>query len=54
MIYKRINKFGRVFRNNCKGHMGKTKGGRMGGGGGDGWDGGRGRGERQKTVFEQK
>ena len=48
-------KGGRVFRNNYKGHMGKTKGGvESEEGGGDGWGGGNGGRKMQTTVLEQQ
>ena len=48
-------KEGRVFRNNSKGHMGKTKGG-WNQGRKVGMTGvvGRGEGKRQKTILEQQ
>ena len=48
-------KGGRVFRNNYKGHMEKTKVGvGSGEGGGDGWVGGIDGGKMQTSVLEQQ
>ena len=48
-------KGGRVFRNNSKGHMGKTKGGwNQGREVGMAGVVGRGEGKRQKTILEQQ